>query len=96
MKYIITEAAYRDLDEIWFYTFQKWSESRADSYFEMIIHEIEIISEGPEHAKKISKIKDQYYYFRASSHYVFFKHGDKRIEIIRILHKMMDFSQHLE
>jgi len=96
MNYKITEAAYRDLDDIWFYTFEKWSENQANIYFESIIQEIELMSEKPEKAKQMSKIKFNFFYFRALSHYVFFKYGDDKIEIIRILHKMMDFSKHLD
>ena len=43
MNYKITEAAYRDLDDIWFYTFEKWSEDQANIYFESIIQEIELM-----------------------------------------------------
>ncbi len=96
MNYKITEAAYCDLDDIWLYTFEKWSEDQANNYFESIIQEIVLMSENPEKAKKMSKVKSNYFYFRALSHYVFLKYGDEKIEIIRVLHKMMDFSQHLE
>lgn len=96
MRYNITQAAYNDLNDIWFYTFQKWSENQADKYFEAIIQEIEITSNNPKNAKKVPKIINDYYYFRALSHYVFFKYEDDKIEVLRILHKMMDFSKHLE
>ena len=96
MKYRITESAYIDLDNIWLYTFEKWSENQANKYFESIIQEIELMSENPQKAKEMSQVKSNYFYFRALSHYVFFKYGNDKIEIIRILHKMMDFSQHLE
>ncbi|MBS7786179.1 type II toxin-antitoxin system RelE/ParE family toxin [Flavobacterium sp. CYK-55] len=96
MKYRITEAAYRDLNDIWFYTFQEWSENQANQYFESIIQQIILFSENPSKAKKLAKVKSEYYYFRALSHYVFFKYGDHQIDIIRILHKMMDFPKHLE
>ncbi|WP_291134424.1 type II toxin-antitoxin system RelE/ParE family toxin [Flavobacterium sp. UBA7663] len=96
MKYRITESAYQDLNDIWFYTFQEWSENQADKYFESIIQEIELFSENTEKAKKLKKLKSEYYYFRALSHYVFFKYGDDQIDVIRILHKMMDFPKHLE
>jgi len=96
MNYKITQAAYRDLDDIWFYTFEKWSENQADKYFESIIQEIESIGENPGKAKKMTKIKPDFFYFRTFSHDVFFKFGDDEIEIIRILHKMVDFSKHLE
>lgn len=96
MKYRITEAAYRDLNDIWFYTFQEWSENQASKYFESIIQEIELLSENPNKAKKLKKTKSEIYYFRALSHYIFFKYGDEQIDVIRILHKMMDFPKHLE
>ena len=96
MKYRITEAAYNDLDEIWFYTFQEWSEDQANRYFELIIQEIENFSEQPQKAKRFSKLNSEYYFFRVLSHYVFFKYGDEKIDIIRILHKMMDFPKHLD
>lgn len=96
MKYRLTKVAYRDLDEIWRYTFQEWSESQASKYFESIIEQIELFSEKPEKAKKVQKIKSEIYYFRALSHYVFFKYGNEQIDIIRISHKMMNFPKHLE
>jgi len=96
MKYRISEAAYNDLNDIWFYTFQKWSESQASKYFEALIQEIELISANPEKAKKMPKVRADFFYFRALSHYVFFKQNESGIEVVRILHKMMDFSKHLE
>ncbi|MBD3584111.1 type II toxin-antitoxin system RelE/ParE family toxin [Flavobacterium selenitireducens] len=96
MKYRITEAAYNDLNDIYFYTFQKWSENQASKYFESIIHEIRLFSENPEKAKRMPKVRTDFFYFRALSHYVFFKRNGEVIEVVRILHKMMDFSQHLE
>ncbi|RYG10765.1 MAG: type II toxin-antitoxin system RelE/ParE family toxin [Chitinophagaceae bacterium] len=96
MKYRITEAAYNDLSDIYLYTFEKWSENQASKYFESIIQEIELFSENTEKAKRMSKVNPDYFYFRALSHYVFFKKNENMIEVVRILHKMMDFSQHLE
>ncbi len=96
MKFIITEAAYSDLDDIWFYTFQKWSENQANKYFETIIREIELISQNPQQGKRMTKIKSDFFYFRSLSHYIFYKQDDESIQIIRILHKMMDFSKHLD
>ena len=53
MKYRITEAAYKDLNDIWLYTFQKWLENQASKYLESIIQEIEFISENLDKAKKM-------------------------------------------
>jgi toxin ParE1/3/4 len=96
MKYRISESAYQDLNDIWFYTFSEWSEIKADKYFNSIIQEIELFSEKPEKAKPLKNFKSKYYYFRVLSHYVFFKFENGQIDVIRILHKMMDFPKHLE
>mgnify|MGYP002783929780 CR=1 FL=1 len=96
MKYRITEAAYNDLSDIYLYTFQNWSENQASKYFESIIEEIQLFSENPEKAKPMPKVGADFFYFRVLSHYVFFKKNRETIEVVRILHKMMDFSQHLE
>lgn len=96
MKYRITEAAYNDLSDIYFYTLHEWSENQASRYFESIIQEIELFSENPEKGKRLPKVRTDFLYFRALSHYVFFKKNGEMIEVIRILHKMMDFSEHLE
>jgi toxin ParE1/3/4 len=96
MSYRLTEAAYRDLDNIWFYTFEEWSENQATKYFESLIQHIEAFSIKPTKANRVQKIKSDIFYFRALSHYVFFKYGNDQIDIIRILHKMMDFPKHLE
>ena len=96
MKYRISESAYDDLNDIWFYTFQKWSEKQASKYFEDLIAEIELISLNPEKGKKMPKIRIDFFYFRALSHYVFYKRSENGIEVVRVLHKMMDFSKHLE
>lgn len=96
MKYRISEAAYRDLDEIWLYTFQEWSEHQANKYFESIIQEIEFQSEHPDKAKQMLKVSSEFFYFRALSHYVFFQKRDDKIDIIRIIHKRMNFSEHME
>ena len=96
MKYQISEAAYNDLNNIWFYTFEKWSENQANAYFESLIEHIEIISNNPKAGKNLPKIRKDFFCERALSHYIFFKKEKDIIVVIRILHKMMEFSQHLE
>ncbi|MFY7987290.1 MAG: type II toxin-antitoxin system RelE/ParE family toxin [Flavobacterium sp.] len=96
MKYRITESAYHDLSDIYFYTLQKWSEDQAIKYFDSIIQEIELLSQAPEKAKRIPQVGQDFFCFKALSHYVFFKKNNDTVEIIRILHKIMDFPKHLE
>ncbi len=46
-KYRLTNEAIRDLDEIWSFTYEKWSVDQADRYYNLIIDEIEYIASNP-------------------------------------------------
>lgn len=45
-KYRISEQAINDLNDIWVYTFNKWSKEQADRYYEVIIGEIGFIADN--------------------------------------------------
>jgi len=47
MKYKISQAASRDIENIWLYTIEKWSIEQADRYFNLIMDEIEYLAEDP-------------------------------------------------
>ena len=94
MKYRITEAAYQDLNDIWLYTFQEWSEIQASKYFESIIEEIALFSENPS-KEETGNGKLRILLFWCILSLCIFKYGDEKIDII-ILHKMMDFPKHLK
>jgi toxin ParE1/3/4 len=94
--YRISNKAIEDLEQIWFYTFEKWSKEQADRYYNLIINEIEYISANPNYGKLISHIKEGYRSTKVKSHLVFYRNSkDSGIEIIRILHERMDIPFHL-
>ncbi len=45
-KYRISKQAIEDLNDIWVYTFHKWSKEQADRYYDLIIGEIEFIADN--------------------------------------------------
>ncbi|MDE6022061.1 MAG: type II toxin-antitoxin system RelE/ParE family toxin, partial [Muribaculaceae bacterium] len=47
-KYIITKKALEDLSLIWNYTYEKWSESQADDYYNLLIESFHIVAQKPE------------------------------------------------
>lgn len=47
MEYKISEEAANDLENIWFYTFETWSIKQADRYYDLLMNEIEYITENP-------------------------------------------------
>ena len=73
MKYIISVEASKDLENIWLYTFENWSQEQADRYFKLIIDEIENISNDPSSGIDYSDIREGYFRSRVKSHLIFYK-----------------------
>lgn len=98
MKYRISKEAYNDLEKIWLYTFEIWSNEQADYYFDLIMNEIEYLSKNPKSGKDYNDIRKGYFRSRVKSHFIFYRINIKNeeIEIIRILHQQMDISSRLD
>ena len=96
-KYRISEKAIEDIENIWFFTYKKWSLKQADRYHRLIINEIEFIVDNYNLSKDVGYIRTGYRMSKVKSHLVFYKmSGDDIIEIIRILHQNMDIENRLK
>lgn len=96
-SYRISEKAIQDLEDIWLYTFETWSQQQADRYYNLIINEIEYVANHFESGKSMSHIKEGYRAAKVKSHLIFYKKNeDEIIEIIRILHQRMDIENRLK
>jgi toxin ParE1/3/4 len=95
-KYRISAKAVEDLEQIWVYTFNKWSAEQADRYYHLIIDEIEFISRDQSGGKSMDHIKEGYRVSIVKSHMIFFRRTGGITEIIRILHQKMDTESNLE
>lgn len=92
-SFSISEKAIEDLENIWTYTFHKWSIKQADRYYNLIINEIEFISRNFMSGKSMDHIKNGYRASIVKSHLIFYKKSqDNQIEVIRILHQRMDIE----
>jgi toxin ParE1/3/4 len=98
MKYRISKEALIDLEKIWLYTFEIWSKEQADHYFDLLMDEIEYLSENPKSGKDYNEIRKGYFRSRVKSHFIFYRIDirNEKIEIIRILHQQMDISSRLD
>ena len=95
-SYRISKQALEDIDKIWLYTLQNWSLGQANHYYRLIYQEIEFILEDFENGKDIGKIKQGYKQAKVKSHLIIYKKADDEIiEIVRILHEMMDIPNRL-
>ncbi len=96
MNFKLSKQAELDLEKIWLYTFEEWSLQEADYYLDLILNEIEYISENPKSGKDYNKVRRGYFRSRVKSHFIFYKVNiiDDYVEIIRILHQQMDIDSH--
>jgi len=96
-KYRISEQAIEDLNDIWAYTFHKWSKKQADRYYDLIIGEIEFISDNFMIGKSAEQTRENYRYSKIKSHLIFYRKVENEIvEIVRILHQRMDIKKRLK
>lgn len=92
-KVILREKAIQDLNNIWFYTFEEWSENQADKYYATIKLACLNIGENPEVGTKYDKISEGILGIKSGKHIIFYQIISKdEIEVIRILHERMDLK----
>jgi toxin ParE1/3/4 len=95
-KVVFREAAIVDLNDIWEYTFEQWSEEQADKYYLMLKLACEVIGKNPEFGKRYDSIRQNLYGLKSGKHIIFYQSITKEeIEIIRILHERMDLKSRL-
>lgn len=97
MTYKISNEAQIDIENIWLYTFETWSLEQADRYFNLILNEIEYLTQHPTSEKDFNHIRKGYYRTKVKSHFIFYRINlkENEIEIIRILHQQMDIESRL-
>jgi toxin ParE1/3/4 len=95
LPFVISKKAVSDLEEIWFYTFEKWSKEQADRYYNLIFDEINYICKNVSAGKPMEHARKGYRATKVKSHLIFYKIVNDTIEIIRILHEQMDIENRL-
>lgn len=95
-KVILRQKAINDLNDIWDYTFEKWSEKQADKYYTTIKLSCSIIGKNPDIGKQYDGISKDLLGLKAEKHIIFYKSiTENRIEVVRILHERMDLKNRL-
>ena len=94
--YRISAKALEDIDKIWLYTLENWSLNQANHYYRLLYQEIDFIVEDVEGGKDIGKIRLGYRQSKVKSHLIIYKKAeDGIVEIVRVLHQMMDIPNRL-
>jgi len=96
-QYRISQQAIDDLNDIWVYTFNKWSKKQADRYYDLIIEEIEFIADNYLVGKSAEQTRKNYRATKIKSHLIFYRKIENGfVEIVRILHQRMDIKKHMK
>ena len=92
LDYEISEFAKEDIEQIWQFTYEKWSRTQADRYFKLIVSEFKFLVKNPEIGRRIDYIKKDHRVRNIKSHIIVYKIKNEKIWIDRILHKNMDLE----
>lgn len=95
-KYHLTNKAVEELNRIWDYTFDNWSEEQADKYYNMLLGFCQEIADDPDLGKNYDGIRNDLFGLKANRHIIFYrKIRTDLIEITRILHSRMDLKSRI-
>lgn len=95
-KFYLTNKAVEDLGDIWNYTVETWSENQAEIYYSLLIDSCQELANQPNQGKSYEVVERNILGFKTGQHVIFYRIvTEKEIEVVRILHGMMDMKTHL-
>ena len=95
-KFHLSNKAVDDLDSIWLYTMETWSEDQADSYYRELVMACQDIANHPAYLDKdFKEIMPGLFGHHCNKHLIFYVLVEDGVEIVRILHEKMDFGRHI-
>ena len=95
-KVIFRQAAIDDLNDIWEYSTDEWSENQAEKYFATLKLVCKEIGANPGLGKNYSKINKGLLGIKSGKHIIFYQVVDsEEVEVLRILHERMDLKNRL-
>ena len=95
-KFYLSNKVVEDLDSIWLYTLETWSEDQADFYYHELVKACQDIANHPTYLdKEYKEIMLGLYGHHRYKHLIFYILVEDGVKIVRILHERMDFERHL-
>ena len=94
-KFEISEAADRDLSEIYAYSFRQYGEQQADLYLSALHDRFQQLALRQSQGRNAEDLRPGYRRSRCASYVIFFVAAPDGIRIIRVLHGKMDPVRHL-
>jgi toxin ParE1/3/4 len=95
-KFYLSNKAVDDLNDIWDYTVNTWSEKQAENYYLLLMNSCQELANKPNLGKSYDAVEKNVLGFKTGEHLIFYQIvSQKEIEVVRILHGMMDIKKHL-
>lgn len=95
-KVEITEAADRDLFEIYVYSHRHHGQAQAERYLHGLDACFRRLAEMPRMGRSVDYIRRGYFRFEHAKHSIFYIILEDGIRVVRVLHARMDPQRHLE
>jgi toxin ParE1/3/4 len=94
--FYISNKAVEDLNDIWDYTVKTWSENQAEIYYSLLMDSCQELANKPSQGTSYDVVEKNVLGFKTGEHIIFYQIVSlKEIEVVRILHVMMDMKNHL-
>ncbi len=84
-----------DLENIWLYSFKKWSEDQADKYYDELTEGMNSLLENPLLGKSRDEVRKGYRSIHINRHVIYYRLLEETIDIVRVLHERMIPEKHL-
>lgn len=95
-KFYLSNKAVDDLNDIWDYTVNTWSEKQAENYYLLLMNSCQELANKPNLGKSYDAVEKNVLGIKTGEHLIFYQIvSQKEIEVVRILHGMMDIKKHL-
>ena len=92
-KFFLTNKAVEDLVDIWYYTIEIWSTRQAERYYNLLIDACQELANKPVKGKNYDSIEKNILGLKVGQHIIFYQIVSfDEIEVVRILHGMMDLK----
>ena len=96
LKFYLSNKAVEDLNDIWDYTVKTWSENQAEIYYSLLMDSCQELANKPSQGKSYDVVEKNVLGFKTGEHIIFYQIVSlKEIEVVRILHVMMDMKNHI-
>ena len=89
--YLLTPEALKDLEDIWLYSYETWSEHQANRYIEILEDTFVRLSYMPEQARELLDFDPPVRIFPSAKHIIIYRIAGRAIVIIRVLGARQDW-----